>query len=160
MFSEVSVSPRGSASEMSQCLPPKGGLTLKGVYLQGGLTSSGGHCSGQYTSYWNAFLLLYSICVQIEETTPLSSKNQGWSVKKHGIKRATLSRPLLLPPTRYWIRHCFCLAYLIKQRDESQTVTLFHPITPNLERIYYCCCQALSEECLINAPKLRPKRRQ
>ena len=45
MFSEASV----SHSVHGEGLHPEGGLPPV-------LTSSGGHCSGRYASYWNAFL--------------------------------------------------------------------------------------------------------
>ena len=57
MFSEASVCPQGG-------LPPIWGLPAGGESAQPQppnpspvLTSSGGHCSGRYASYWNAFLL-------------------------------------------------------------------------------------------------------
>ena len=51
MFSEVSVN--HSVHRGGGGLPPEGLPTHPPV-----LTSSGGHCSSQYTFYWNAFLLI------------------------------------------------------------------------------------------------------
>ena len=71
MFSEASVilSTGGCMMSLHAWLP--GPMFLPGVWWKGSkgssevkgqaplvLTSSGGHCSGRYASYWNAFLLL------------------------------------------------------------------------------------------------------
>ena len=58
----------GSTSRGIGCLPPRGGggLPPEGGGLPPGgsgnplvLTSSDGHCSDRYASYWNAFLFYY-----------------------------------------------------------------------------------------------------
>ena len=50
MFSKASARSRGGRAHLPGGRPP-GGRPLA-------LTSSGGHCSGQYASYWNAFLFI------------------------------------------------------------------------------------------------------
>ena len=63
MFSEAFVCPRGFVCSGGLC---PGGVSLQGDRLWGGLCHGDPPLlwkSGQYTSYWNAFLFLLYICI-------------------------------------------------------------------------------------------------
>ena len=59
--------PPGQRSSPRQ-RPPSGQRPPLDRDLAPGLTSSGSHCSGRYTSYWNAFL--FSNCIALKQTQP------------------------------------------------------------------------------------------
>ena len=45
---------------------PTGGLSIREGVFYGdppSVTSGGGHCSGQYAFYWNAFLLFFAYAI-------------------------------------------------------------------------------------------------
>ena len=47
------------------CIQREGSASRWGLPPSTDLTSSGGHCSGRYAPYWNAFLLLFSIVAMV-----------------------------------------------------------------------------------------------
>ena len=109
--------PKGVGSGLKEAggLPPKGG----GRCLQGRdpplggvcptspvLTSSSGHCSSRYASYWNAFLF-----GKIFAQNAWIWKNVLFVFMQFSGKKAKYCPPSLglgSPSWKYWIRHGIC----------------------------------------------------
>ena len=120
----------GGGLPLGGSLPP-GGLPLEEVGIPLVLTPSGGHCSGRYASYWNAFLLAVtfsSIYGMLHAYSPAKRifPAVGWSISCISSLCSTCNRRDMMFEMGLLVQYCYLYfdPLMIKGTFSSSTTTL------------------------------------